>query len=87
MLFATGEVSPVPLQGEQRIPYKRPEPWQVGHSRVGAFVEVVIEPDHTLYLLQSCEYSEIASKTRALGIFTAEGAEGEKLPQICGDGC
>jgi hypothetical protein len=45
----------LPLQGEQRIPYKMPEPWQVGHSRVGALVEVVIGSDHTLYLFKACE--------------------------------
>jgi hypothetical protein len=45
----------LPLQGEQRIPYKMPEPRQVGHSRVGALVEVVISSDHTLYLFKACE--------------------------------
>jgi hypothetical protein len=59
LLFPAGGTSPLPLQGEQRIPYKMPEPWQVGHSRVGALVEVVIGSDHTLYLFkayESCKY-------------------------------
>jgi hypothetical protein len=55
LLFPAGGTSPLPLQGEQRIPYKMPEPWQVGHSRVGALVEVVIGSDHTLYLFKACE--------------------------------
>ena len=55
LAFAAGGTSPLPLQGEQRIPYKMPEPWQVGHSRVGALVEVVIGSDHTLYLFKACE--------------------------------
>lgn len=72
LLFAAGETSPLPLQGEQRIPYKMPEPWQVGHNCVGALVVVVIHSDHTLYLLKArecCKYPGFS------GIFTAGNAE------------
>jgi hypothetical protein len=78
LLFAAGGTSPLPLQGEQRIPYKMPEPWQVGHSRVGALVEVVISSDHTLYLFKAYESCKYAG---CFAIFTAEarrrGEEGK----------
>jgi hypothetical protein len=78
LLFAAGGTSPLPLQGEQRIPYKMPEPRQVGHSRVGALVEVVIGSDHTLYLFKACESCKYPG---CFALFTAEarscGEEGK----------
>jgi hypothetical protein len=41
--FPAGATSPVPAQGEQRIPFKMPEPWHVWQSRVGALVWVDME--------------------------------------------
>jgi hypothetical protein len=82
LLFAAGGTSPLPLQGEQRIPYKMPEPWQVGHSRVGAFVEVVIDSDHTLYLFKACESGKYPGCFAIFAGGVAESRRGREVSRI-----
>jgi hypothetical protein len=55
-----------------------PEPWQVGHSRVEALVEVVIGSDHTLYLFKAYESFKYSGFFR---IFTPGNTEKKgKIP-------